>query len=62
MNAERNCQSCDNYKDEYCNVLDMKPCYPENGCDYFEAHMSDIQEEIFNLLPALYDDIVESER
>jgi hypothetical protein len=35
MNAERNCKSCYNYKNEYCNVLDMKPCYPENGCDYF---------------------------
>ena len=35
MNTERNCQSCGNYKNEYCNVLDMKPCYPEKGCDYF---------------------------
>lgn len=33
---ERSCQFCDNYKDGYCDVLDMKPCYPENGCDYFE--------------------------
>ena len=35
MNAERNCQSCGNYKNEFCSELDMKPCYPEKGCDYF---------------------------
>lgn len=32
---DKNCQFCDNYKDGYCDVLDMKPCYPEKGCDYF---------------------------
>lgn len=35
MNTERNCQFCKSYKNEYCDVLDMKPCYPELGCDYF---------------------------
>ena len=35
MNTERNCQSCGNYKNEFCSELDMKPCYPEKGCDYF---------------------------
>lgn len=44
MSKDRNCLSCDNYKDEYCSVVDMKPYYPERGCDYFEARMSNIQE------------------
>lgn len=33
--SERNCQFCKSYKNEFCDVLDMEPCYPELGCDYF---------------------------
>ena len=36
MNTERNCQSCKYYKDEYCENLDMIPCYPKDGCSDFE--------------------------
>ena len=32
---EKNCQLCNFYKDEYCETLDLKPCYPQEGCDFF---------------------------
>lgn len=35
MNTEINCQSCKYYKDEYCENLEVKPCYPQKGCEYF---------------------------
>ena len=44
MNTKRNCNFCGHYKDEYCDELDIKPCYPEKGCDYFETHVINIQE------------------
>ena len=31
----KNCKLCGNYKDGYCKELELKPCYPEKGCDYF---------------------------
>lgn len=31
----KNCHLCKNYKDGYCEELELKPCYPEKGCDYF---------------------------
>lgn len=40
MIKDRNCYSCDNYKNEYCSVVDMKPYYPEKGCDYFSGGKS----------------------
>lgn len=36
MNTERNCQLCENYKDGYCENLELKPHYPMTGCDDFE--------------------------
>lgn len=55
--ADRNCQACDNYKDEYCSELDMKPCYPKNGCDYFsrqnklnKAGLMDMPKEMIKVL------------
>lgn len=35
MNVERNCQSCRYYKNGYCNNLELKPYYPQKGCDDF---------------------------
>lgn len=35
MNTERNCQSCKYYKDGYCKNLELKPCYPQKGCEDF---------------------------
>lgn len=31
----KNCQLCKNYKDGYCKELELKPSYPEKGCDYY---------------------------
>lgn len=36
MYTERNCHSCNYYKDGYCENLELKPCYPQKGCDDFE--------------------------
>lgn len=35
MNTEKNCQSCIYYKDGYCENLELKPYYPQKGCDDF---------------------------
>lgn len=35
MNTEKNCQSCKYYKDGYCENLELKPYYPQKGCDDF---------------------------
>lgn len=51
MRKDRNCQSCDNYKDEYCSVLDMKPCYPEKGCDYF-SKQNKLKKDTMQILEA----------
>lgn len=35
MNNKK-CQLCKHYrKDGYCEELEIYPCYPEKGCDYF---------------------------
>lgn len=63
-----NCNSCGNYKDEYCDVLDMKPSYPENGCDYFEERTYNIQEiyekvkDLSERVEALENQIIESKK
>lgn len=36
MNTKRDCQSCKYYKDGYCENLELKPNYPNVGCDYFD--------------------------
>ena len=36
MSEDRRCEYCKYYKDEYCENLDIKPCYPEDGCSDFE--------------------------
>ena len=35
MNTEINCQFCRYYEDGYCEVLELEPCYPQKGCEYF---------------------------
>ncbi len=40
MNIERNCQTCKYYKDGYCENLELKPCYPQKGCDDFSQEIS----------------------
>lgn len=35
MKTERNCQYCKYYKNGYCENLELKPYYPEKGCDDF---------------------------
>jgi len=35
MDTERNCYFCEYYKDGYCENLELKPCYPQKGCDDF---------------------------
>lgn len=39
-----NCHFCDHYKDEYCDLLDIKPYCPEKGCDFFKPCMDNFQE------------------
>lgn len=36
MNTERNCQTCKYYKDGYCENLELKPYYPQEGCEDYE--------------------------
>ena len=35
MNAERNCPDCRYWENGFCKNLELKPCYPQKGCDYF---------------------------
>lgn len=56
--ADRNCQSCGNYKDEYCSELDMKPCYPEKGCDYF-SERNKLKEDTMQILDKIRAEIIE---
>ena len=46
MNTERNCQTCKYYKDGYCENLELKPCYPQKGCDDFENKDLDVLDKI----------------
>lgn len=35
MNTAKNCYFCKYYKDGYCENLELKPWYPQKGCDDF---------------------------
>jgi hypothetical protein len=37
MIRSRNCYSCNYYKDGYCENLELKPCYPQKGCEDFSS-------------------------
>lgn len=47
MNTERNCQFCKYYKDGYCENLELKPCYPQNGCEDFSKRNEKSEAEQF---------------
>lgn len=47
MNTEKNCQSCKYYKDGYCEDLELKPYYPQKGCDDFSKRNEDIINEAY---------------
>lgn len=59
MNIERNCQTCKYYKDEYCENLELKPCYPQKGCDDFSQDLVKVSQEISQ---ELCEDCVSRER
>ena len=40
MNTAKNCYSCKYYNNGYCGNLELKPDYPEKGCDYFSRQNS----------------------
>lgn len=40
MNNERNCHFCKYYKDGYCENLELKPYYPQKGCEDFSSRKS----------------------
>lgn len=39
MSKNRNCYLCEYYKDEYCENLELKPCYPQEGCEDFSKRI-----------------------
>ena len=51
MSTEKNCQSCKYYKDGYCENLELKPCYPQKGCDDFSKR-SELKEDAMQILEA----------
>lgn len=51
MNTERNCQFCKNYKDGYCENLELKPCYPQKGCDDFSKR-NELKKDTMQVLEA----------
>lgn len=51
MNIERNCQSCKYYKDGYCKNLELKPCYPQKGCDDFSKR-NELKKDTMQVLEA----------
>ena len=51
MCTEKNCQSCKYYKDGYCENLELKPCYPQKGCDDFSKR-SELKEDAMQILEA----------
>lgn len=51
MNIERNCQSCKYYKDGYCENLELKPCYPQKGCDDFSKR-NELKKDTIQVLEA----------
>lgn len=51
MNTERNCQFCKYYKDGYCENLELKPCYPQNGCEDFSKR-NELEKDTMQVLEA----------
>lgn len=51
MNTERNCQSCKYYKDGYCENLELKPCYPQKGCEDF-SERGELKKDTMQILEA----------
>lgn len=51
MNTERNCQICKYYKDGYCENLELKPCYPQKGCDDFSKR-NELKKDTIQVLEA----------
>ena len=51
MNTERNCQSCKYYKDGYCKNLELKPCYPQKGCEDFSKR-NELKKNTMQILEA----------
>lgn len=35
MNTERHCPDCRYWENGFCKNLELKPCYPQKGCDDF---------------------------
>lgn len=51
MNTERNCQSCNYYNDGYCEHLELKPCYPQKGCEDFSKR-NELKKDTIQVLEA----------
>ena len=51
MNTERNCYFCKYYKDGYCENLELKPCYPKNGCEDFSKR-NELKKDTMQVLEA----------
>ena len=51
MNIGRNCQTCKYYKDGYCENLELKPCYPQKGCDDFSKR-NELKKDTIQVLEA----------
>lgn len=46
MNTAKNCNFCKYYKDGYCENLELKPYYPQKGCDDFSYSIGSFFAEI----------------
>ena len=51
MNIERNWYSCKYYKDGYCENLELKPCYPQKGCEDF-SKLNELKKDTMQVLEA----------
>ncbi len=51
MRKDRNCQSCKYYKDEYCENLELKPRYPQKGCEDFSKR-NELKKDTIQVLKA----------
>ena len=58
MNTERNCQSCKYYKDGYCMDLELKPCYPQKGCEDF-SKQNELKRDTIQILDEIRAEIEE---
>lgn len=58
MNTERNCQSCKYYTDRYCENLELKPCYPQKGCDDF-SKQNELKKDTIQVLDKIIAEIEE---